>query len=675
VAVSTLVASAVTTASPASAATVLPGVGVQFHATWADYTDAQRAAVLDKMAAAKVQWVRVDMGWSAMEERGRGVIAQYHVDVASRTIDMARARGIKVLGMLWATPAWANGGQAVGVPPTDVNEYARFAGWLAAQFKGRVAAWEIWNEPNLSHFWSTKDPVKYAAMVRASYPAIKASDPATQVVIGAVSNSDTPWLARMYDAGVRGFYDVLSVHPYQGISNLAPEVPDDGQIWTMDHVRTVRALMVQRGDGDKPIWGTEFGWSAHPNTGTEGTWQRGVTEAQQADYLARSLTWFAANHPYVTNVFWYNERQKATGDPHEDNYGLLTRDLNDRPVYTKLKEVLTAAAATTVAPAPTTTTTVAPAPTTTTTVAPAPAPTTTTTVAPAPTTTTTVAPAPAPTTTTTVAPAPAPAPAPSVQTSATAPALAPHPGYRIVGSDGRTVAYTDNGTSSTGAVPIARNASVVGSATDGSGAGAWIVTDDGSVFPVAGAPFLGGMGGHKLNQAIVGVAATPRGDGYWLVARDGGIFAFGSARFFGSTGGVKLNQPIVGMASSPTGNGYWLVAADGGIFAFGDARFFGSTGGIKLNQPIVAMAAAPNGDGYWLAARDGGIFAFGSARFFGSTGGVRLNQPIVGLTATSTGNGYWFVARDGGIFAFGDAAFRGAGTGLGVAVASMAPAR
>jgi hypothetical protein len=47
------------------------------------------------------------------------------------------------------------------------------------------------------------------------------------------------------------------------------------------------------------------------------------------------------------------------------------------------------------------------------------------------------------------------------------------------------------------------------------------------------------------------MARTPTGAGYWLVAQDGGIFAFGDAGFYGSTGAIKLNKPVNGMAALP----------------------------------------------------------------------------------------------------------------------------
>jgi Cu/Zn superoxide dismutase len=163
--------------------------------------------------------------------------------------------------------------------------------------------------------------------------------------------------------------------------------------------------------------------------------------------------------------------------------------------------------------------------------------------------------------------------------------------------------------------------------------GYWLAAADGGVFNFGDAPFLGSMGGTKLNRPVVGMAATASGDGYWLVASDGGVFNFGDATFQGSTGGMKLNQAVVGMAGTPSGAGYWLVAGDGGVFAFGDAVHHGSLGSTTLNSPIVGMAATATGAGYWLFAGDGGVFAFGDAGFAGSAGGTRLNRPVVGASA------------------------------------------
>jgi hypothetical protein len=228
-------------------------------------------------------------------------------------------------------------------------------------------------------------------------------------------------------------------------------------------------------------------------------------------------------------------------------------------------------------------------------------------------------------------------------------------GYYFVGSDGGVYNYGTGGSApflgSMGGTKL--NWPIVGMATMPGGDGYYLVAADGGVFNFGSAQFDGSMGGRPLNKPIVGIAVTADGGGYWLVASDGGIFSFGDAQFYGSMGGKPLNKPIVGIAPTPNGNGYYEVASDGGIFTFptvGGPPFEGSAGSLTLNKPVVGMAVAPDG-GYYMVASDGGIFSYPSTEpFYGSTGSIKLNKPIVGMDLVN--NGYYLGAADGGIFAF-----------------------
>ena len=329
---------AVALAAPASAQSSprVPRFGVQFHAMWADYTDAQRIAVLDKMAAAGAEWVRIDFGWSSLQSSGPNSYATWYINRADMVVDAARARGIKVLMGFGRTPMWANGGRAPNVPPTDPADYARAAYWVADHFEGRVDAWGVWNEPNLTSFW-TGTPDAYARLLRASYSRFKAGDPGAKVVAGNVVYNDDSWLGKMYAAGAQGYFDVLATHPYQAVGNEPPEAPDNGTIWRMSHVPAVHQLMCRYGDCGKPIWFTEAGWSSHPNDGTESNWERGVTLQQQADYAVRAFEYVGSEFPYVKKMFWYNERNRTDSNVQVNNYGLLYNNLSAKPAYSALK--------------------------------------------------------------------------------------------------------------------------------------------------------------------------------------------------------------------------------------------------------------------------------------------------------------------------------------------------
>jgi hypothetical protein len=256
-------------------------------------------------------------------------------------VNLARARGINVLMTLWVTPGWANGGQSTRVPPTNPQDYADFARWAAGYWQGRVAAWEVWNEPDPLQQYFQGTTAQYAALLRAAYPGFKTGDPGTQVVLGGISCNDDVWLGQLYGLGVQGSFDIAATHPYQGMADAPPELPDDGHRWNFTHTPAVRAVMVANGDGAKPLWFTEFGWSAHANWPGVPNWQRGTTSAQQGDYLVRAHQYTKANWPYVTAMFWYKEMASPGGtDVHEEGFALLDSNLTERPVYSALRAYL-----------------------------------------------------------------------------------------------------------------------------------------------------------------------------------------------------------------------------------------------------------------------------------------------------------------------------------------------
>jgi hypothetical protein len=162
------------------------------------------------------------------------------------------------------------------------------------------------------------------------------------VVLGGPSSNDDDWMRRLYAAGGGGSFDVLSTHPYQGIGDAPPEHVDDGHRWWFSHVPAVRAVMVANGDAAKPIWFTEFGWSAHPNGPNPPNWQRGVTPAQQADYAVRAFEYARTTFPYVRAMFWYKElANPQSTDEFEEGFALLDSNLTERPVYGALRSYLT----------------------------------------------------------------------------------------------------------------------------------------------------------------------------------------------------------------------------------------------------------------------------------------------------------------------------------------------
>ena len=85
------------------------------------------------------------------------------------------------MGLIDYSVGWASGGSGGGVvfgPPTDLAAWEEFVSDTAKHFKGRIAAYEVWNEPDVAFFWNGidgGDPDAYFELLSALIGAIKPS--------------------------------------------------------------------------------------------------------------------------------------------------------------------------------------------------------------------------------------------------------------------------------------------------------------------------------------------------------------------------------------------------------------------------------------------------------------------------------------------------------------------
>ncbi len=287
--------------APASAAQT---AGVQAHLLWSRYDAADRERMLDRAKEAGAGIVRVDLGWASMELDGKGDYNSWYLGKVDHVVAEAEERGIKVLFTFWETPCWASSAPESlkqgcegqwwdrGVqryPPNDAADFADALAFMVRRYGDRVAAWELWNEPNHTEYLRGADPVgEYAKMVRAAYPAAKAADPRVPVIAGSLADSDFEFTQALLDRGVGGHFDAWSVHPYsEDRSPLHPGIPG----WTKKSfaagVPAVRDTLLRAGE-DKPIWLTEFGWSTCDVRGGR-AYENCVDASTQASWLRAGL--------------------------------------------------------------------------------------------------------------------------------------------------------------------------------------------------------------------------------------------------------------------------------------------------------------------------------------------------------------------------------------------------
>ena len=283
-----------------------PSSGVRFgmaaHLMWQSLSETN--ADLDRMKAAGMNYVRFDTSWRNSEP-SKG--SYMYLDKLDQVISAVQSRGMSLTITVIETPSWANGGKGMFAPPTNPADYAHFVGMLAHRYAGRSGmVWEIWNEENDPHFWTTGPSVaQYTAMLKAAYSAIKAGDPDATVVTGGILFNDMNFLEGIYANGGGSSFDGLAIHPYS--LAYAPGSTTDSYFSFKTSVPQFTAKLAAHGQASKPIWLTEMGW------GTDR-----VSDATRATYLQQAVP-IARAWPNVRGMGAYTIHQSQF-----PTYGLLT---------------------------------------------------------------------------------------------------------------------------------------------------------------------------------------------------------------------------------------------------------------------------------------------------------------------------------------------------------------
>ena len=243
--------------------------------------------------------------WSAIEP-AKGQFAWGKLDTAVQT---AQANGVTdILMVLAGTPAWATSdpasGGLAGVLPGAAGAPANLQDWddwvraVATRYKGRITAYQPWNEANLSTFF-TGSPKVMAQMTKRAYDIIKSIDPAATVVAPSTGTRLGGPFKKFYPAYLRELkalgwpVDAWAVHTYP--ASLGTPVDRAGL------ARTFFAVLAAEGAPEKPIWDTEnnFGLAGPGPTNPD----QDITDARAADWTAR--TYLDALRLGISRVYWY----------------------------------------------------------------------------------------------------------------------------------------------------------------------------------------------------------------------------------------------------------------------------------------------------------------------------------------------------------------------------------
>jgi len=291
--------------------------------SWFAKDDPKGQAKLSSLAVlAGVNWVRDRLTWAELEpEKGSLSSKRTSYDMAA---DIQSEYGLKVLQVFHGTPAWAlqtnlDGKRASGRFPRDLRDAYRFCRQMALRYKGRIDAWEPWNEANIDMFGghSVDEMCSYQ---KAAYLGFKAGDP--DVTVGW--NVYTTLPTKEHTDGllaneVHPYFDTYNIHTYEWAHDYA-------DLWGQ----------ARRAGGEKELWVTEADRGLKYVTDQPGYELSQEDELHKGRYIPQSYVsslWAGSNRHFHFILGDYFERNNGV------QFGLLRKDMTPRPGYVALAAV------------------------------------------------------------------------------------------------------------------------------------------------------------------------------------------------------------------------------------------------------------------------------------------------------------------------------------------------
>ncbi|TSE00407.1 glycoside hydrolase family 5 protein [Skermania sp. ID1734] len=284
--------------------------------------------------------VRIPVKWNLVQAWQKSYFDWSVVDTAVQAA--VNNRLLIILNLNGPAPGWAlkpgADPNANGNAPANPSDFGDFAQAVALRYAKYTSMYEIWNEPNLSHYLIPPTPSAYLPLLQAAYTSIRSvgiwNEP---IITGGTSSSraetrDIDFITGLYDLGGQQYFDGIGVHPYTFPYPLTgdPRYGDGGGAAVL---QLARNLMVARGDGAKKLWITEYG---QPTGNTDVS----VTEEQQAQILVDAIN-TCNGVPWIGAVLIFNSRDLAVDSSvPDDNFGLYHNDYSPKQAVAAIRAKL-----------------------------------------------------------------------------------------------------------------------------------------------------------------------------------------------------------------------------------------------------------------------------------------------------------------------------------------------
>jgi hypothetical protein len=297
----------------------------------------------DRLVETQSSWVRVPISWRQVEPVKGEPYNWSSTD--NRVSALVAVPGLNIILTIEGNPDWAaefgENGRNGPILTSELGSFASFIRAAVERYDGDgfndgpgspvVRYWEFYNEPDSQSLpgdfrWGPY-PQRYAQMLIAVYPQVKAASPMAQVVFGGIAYDwfidqggafHREFLDVVLQSGAGPYFDIMNFHAYPAFDyNWADYGPG-----IVEKTAFLRQKLADYGLS-KPMMITEAGW--HSNA--PGGGQFPSTPDIQARYVVALFTQSIAAD--LDSMIWWMLHDPG-GNYQYDN-GLILNDQNGTP--------------------------------------------------------------------------------------------------------------------------------------------------------------------------------------------------------------------------------------------------------------------------------------------------------------------------------------------------------
>ncbi len=275
------------------------------------YPPEKMADVASLCALAGVNWVRDRLAWPEVEPQPGKFADRTRYDAAA---EAQAAAGLKVLQVFHASPRWAN--PAVKRFPLDLRNVYRFLRHVADRWRGKVLAYEPWNEADIPGFGGHTG-AEMASLQKAAYWGIKAGNPEAIVCWNVFASNNPAQLAELEANEVWPYFETFNFHHYRPFEEY-PRLYAD-----------FRAIAAGR-----PLWVTEC---AMPLPWTGDPARKELSDKDLREQARRLIKVYVGSlHEGTAATFYFLLPHYVEG---KTQFGIIRPDWTPRPAYVALAAV------------------------------------------------------------------------------------------------------------------------------------------------------------------------------------------------------------------------------------------------------------------------------------------------------------------------------------------------